>query len=93
MLSLSLNLVKNKYISVEKLLRLLTVNPAKILNLDYGMINEKSEADISVFDLSKSWKINPESFFGKSKNSPFDGLLVEGKNKMTFVRGRLVYRL
>ena len=57
------------------------------------MINEQSEADISVFDLSKSWKINPESFFGKSKNSPFDGLLVEGKNVMTFVRGRLVYRL
>ena len=93
LLSLSLNLVKNKYISVEKLLRLLTVNPAKILNLEYGMINEKSEADISVFDLSKPWKINPESFFGKSKNSPFDGLLVEGKNIMTFVRGRLVYRL
>ena len=65
LLSLSLNLVKNKHISVEKLLRLLTVNPAKILNLDYGIINEKSEADISVFDLSKPWKINPESFFGK----------------------------
>ena len=93
LLSLSLNLVKNKYISVEKLLRLLTINPAKILNLEYGIINEKSEADISVFDLSKPWKINPESFFGKSKNSPFDGLLVEGKNIMTFVRGRLVYRL
>ena len=93
LLSLSLNLVKNKYISVEKLLRLLTVNLAKILNLDYGMINEQSEADISVFDLSKPWKINPESFFGKSKNSPFDGMLVEGKNIMTFVRGRLVYRL
>ena len=93
MLSLSLNLVKNKYISLEKLLGLLTVSPAKILNLDYGMINEQSDADISVFYLSKSWKINPESFFGKSKNSPFDGLLVEGKNIMTFVRGRLVYRL
>ena len=93
LLSLSLNLVKNKYISVEKLLRLLTINPAKILNLNSGMINEKSEADISVFNLSKPWKINPELFFGKSKNSPFDGMLVEGKNLMTFVRGRLVYRL
>ena len=58
---------KNKYISVEKLLRLLTVNPAKILNLDFGMINEKSEADISVFDLSKPWKINPESFLESQK--------------------------
>ena len=32
-----------------------------------------------------SWKIK--------KNSPFDGMLVEGKNLMTFVRGRLVYEL
>ena len=39
-----------------------------------------------MFDLLKPWKINPESFFGKSKNSPFDGMLVEGKNIMTFVR-------
>ena len=32
-------------------------------------------------------------FHGKSKNSPFDGMLVEGKNLMTFVRVRLVYEL
>ena len=93
LLPLTLNLVKNKYIKIEKALELLTINPSKILNLKSGTINEKSEADISVFNLSKPWKINPESFFGKSKNSPFDGMLVEGKNVMTFVRGRLVYRL
>ena len=45
-----------------------------------------------VFDLEKPWKINAESFHSKSKNSPFDGILVQGKNLMTFVRGRLVYK-
>ena len=30
---------------------------------------------------------------GKSKNSPFDGMLLEGRNVKTFVRGRLVYEL
>ena len=92
LLPLTLNLVKNKFITINRLVELLTINPAKILNLNSGTLNEKEEADISVFDLLKPWKINPESFFGKSKNSPFDGMLVEGKNIMTFVRGRLVYR-
>ena len=58
----------------------------------YFLIRVEESIHSSVFDLSKPWKINPESFFGKSKNSPFDGMLVEGKNIMTFVRGRLVYR-
>ena len=93
LLPLALSLVKNKYMNIEEVLKLITINPAKILNLNIGTVNEKSEADISVFDSSVPWKVNPESFFGKSKNSPFDGMLVEGKNLMTFVRGRLVYRL
>ena len=42
--------------------------------------------------VEKPWKINSGSFHSKSKNSPFDGILVEGKNLMTFVRGRLVYK-
>ena len=46
-----------------------------------------------MIDLEKSWKVLPEKFFSKSKNSPFDGMLLEGKNIMTFVRGRLVYKL
>ena len=64
---------------------MITSNPAKILGLDVGSINEKSEADLIVFDPN-----NPESktrkFFSKSKNSPFDGMILEGKNIMTFVK-------
>ena len=37
-------------------------------------------------------KIDPEKFYSKSKNTPFDGMLVEGKNLITFIRGRLVYK-
>ena len=39
----------------------------------------------------KDGKVDPNKFFSKSKNTPFDGILVEGKNIMTFVRGRLVF--
>ena len=72
---------------------LITLNPAKILGLEIGSLAEKSDADLIVFDPKQSWKVDIENFFSKSKNSPFDGMLVEGKNVMTFIRGRLVYKL
>ena len=93
LLTLTLSLVKNKKITLPHAIKLLTKNPSKILKLDSGIIKEKIEADLCVFDISKPWKINPDEFNGKSKNSPFDGMLVEGKNIMTFVKGRLIYEL
>ena len=93
LLPLSLNLVRNKKINIETMISLMTYNPARILNIETGIIKEKAEADLSIFDASYPWKVNPEAFHCKSKNSPFDGMLVEGKNIMTFVRGRLVYKL
>ena len=74
-----MSLVKNKYMNIEEVLKLITINPAKILNLDIGTVNEKSEADISVFDSSVPWKVNPESFFGKSKNSLLMGCWLREK--------------
>ncbi len=93
LLPLTLSLVNNKKIDLIKAMSLITINPAKILKLDVGKIEKKREADLCIFSTSKPWKVNPEKFHGKSKNSPFDGMLVEGKNLMTFVRGRLVYEL
>ena len=31
---------------------------------------------------SYPWKVNPEDFYCKSKNSPFDGMLLEGNALM-----------
>ena len=93
LLPLTLNLVKNKEIDLPKAISLLTVNPSKILKLDGGILELKKEADLCIFDISKPWKVNPSEFYSKSKNSPFDGMPLEGRNVKTFVRGRLVYEL
>ena len=93
LLPLTLSLVKNKHLDLIDAISKITYNPAKILGLNLGSIQPKSEADLIIFDLNSPWKINPDSFFSKSKNTPFDGVLVEGKNLMTFIRGRLVYKL
>ena len=63
---------------------------SEIIENEIELSNEN--IDLIVFDLEKPWKIKTESFHSKSKNSPFDNILVQGKNLMTFVRGRLVYK-
>lgn len=92
LLPLTLSLVKNNSIDLIKAISLISKNPSDILGLNLGKIETGSEADIAIFDFEKPWKVKPEKFFSKSKNSPFDSILVEGKTVMTFVRGRLVFK-
>ena len=89
---MTLKLVKNEKLDLIRAISLTSKNPSKILGLETGRLNLKSEADLIVFDLEKPWKIKSEDFFSKSKNSPFDSILVEGKNLITFVRGKLVFQ-
>ncbi len=92
LLPLILSLVKSNKIDLIKAISLITRNPAEILGLNLGKLEIGSEADLAIFDLEKPWKVKPELFFSKSKNSPFDSIPVEGKNLMTFVRGKLVFK-
>ena len=92
LLPLTLSLVKNTELDLITAISLITKNPSNILGLNSGCLKLNSEADITIFDLDKPWKVKPENFHSKSKNSPFDSILVQGKNLITFVRGRLVYK-
>ena len=92
LLPLTLSLVKNTELDLITAISLITKNPSDILGLNSGCLKLNSEADITIFDLDKPWKVKPENFHSKSKNSPFDSILVQGRNLITFVRGRLVYK-
>ncbi len=92
LLPLTLSLVKNTKLDLITAISLITKKPSDILGLNSGCLTPNSEADIMIFDFDKPWKVKPENFYSKSKNSPFDSILVQGKSLMTFVRGRLVYK-
>ena len=79
LLPTTLSLVKNNVLDIFTAISLISKNPANILGLKTGILKENSDADISIFDMDKSWKISPESFYSKSKNSPFDGMVMEEK--------------
>ena len=70
----------------------LSYNPAKIIGLEKGTLEEGSIADVVVFDPSKTYQINVKEFAGKAKNTPFNGRKVTGKVIATIVSGEVVYR-
>ena len=47
--------------------------------------------DVVIFDPNEEWIVDPEKFHSKSHNTPFGGMSMKGKVKMTLVEGRLVY--
>jgi dihydroorotase len=90
--SLSLALVREGVLALPDLLRKFTVNPARLLGLPYGQITKGEAADIIVFNPDAEWKVDRNSFLSKGKNSPFHGWRLKGKNLLTIVDGKIVYR-
>jgi len=95
-LETALSLIWTKFVRLEiitlaQLVRLMSVNPARILNLPAGTLKPGSIADITVFDPEIRWTIDPNKFRSKSKNTPFARWELEGKTAMTFVDGEIVF--
>ncbi|MBS7658647.1 MAG: dihydroorotase family protein [Candidatus Bathyarchaeia archaeon] len=90
-LPLLLTKVNQGEISLQKLVKLLAYNPAKIFNLRFkGELREGFDADITLVNLKKRFKIKSEKFFSKAKYSPFNGFKCVGKPAKTIVFGKLV---
>jgi dihydroorotase len=87
-LPLLLTLVEKNLLKLEDLVKLCSTNPAKIFRIkNVGAIEEGKIGNLTVVDLSRRHKIEPENFESKSKLSPFGGMEVIGKAVATIVRG------
>jgi len=86
-------LVNKKILSWEEAVAKMTVNPARILNLNLGRIEVGGSADLTVVDPKTSWTVDISQFKSKSKNSPFEGRKLTGRAWMTIVDGKIVHRL
>ena len=91
LLSLSLELYHNESLPLEKIIKCLTINPAKILKIDKGSLKEGSDADICIFDLEKPWVVKAEELKSKSKNTAIENRKLQGKVKMTLLQGEVAY--
>lgn len=69
----------------------LSTTPAKILGLDKGSLHPGYSADITIVDPNEKYTINKDTFFSKSRNTPFHGREVRGRVTQTIAGGKLVY--
>jgi dihydroorotase len=69
----------------------LTSNPADLLGLEGGRLEEGAIADLIVIDPEQNWEVVPEEFASKGKNTPFAGVELTGQNLLTIVDGEVVY--
>lgn len=84
-------LVHTGKITMRQLVERMSAAPARILGIKKGSLRPGMAADITIADTKTAWKIDPEQFYSKGKNTPFAGKTVYGMVYDTIVDGKLVY--
>ena len=82
-------LVGGDWLTIDKLIEKMTINPAKLLGIDKGSIEVGKVADITIIDPNFEYEIDTKAFKSKGKNTPFDGYKVKGKVLYTIVDGKV----
>lgn len=85
-------LVEKGILTEMQMVEKMSWNPAQILGLDCGTIQEGHPADIIVVDVEHAYKIDKTKFASKGRNTPFDGWNVKGKVLYTICDGKIVYK-
>lgn len=83
-------MVEKGYISFEKLVEVMSINPRKIFGLESG-IQIGKPADITIVDPKAKWVVNPEEFISMGKATPFAGKTLTGKVIATIYNGDFAY--
>ena len=90
-LALTMALVRDGLLGLPDAIGKMSVNAARILNVPGGHLVEGGEADMAIIDIERSYVLKKEDIVSKSKNSPFIGKTLTGRNDITIVGGEIVW--
>ena len=85
------SLVKTGYITLERLVELMSLAPRRIFRLE-APYTSGGGANLTVVDVSAAYEIDPQTFLSMGRSTPFAGMRVFGKAVMTIVDGRIVWQ-
>lgn len=91
LLPAALRLYHAGQITLPRLWQAMALNPARRLGLPGGRLSLGAPADLVLFDPDAPFVLDRATLRSKSRNSPFDGALLQGKVRATLVAGRPVY--
>ena len=83
-------LVKKGYITLERLIALMSAQPAKLLGVPGGELSVGAPADVVILDPEREVTVDASRFKSKGKNTPFDGRTYYGAVCATLVGGRVI---
>lgn len=86
-------LVATGVLPAKRAIEALSTKPCQIAGIDGGSLKVGARADLVVFDPDASWKVDPEEFASKGKNTPFADWSLQGRVVETVAAGKVVYRL
>ena len=84
---------KKKAVPLDRLIEMLTVNPARLLSLDRGTLSAGAPADVALIDPNLEWRFDKEKSESLSRNTPFHGAELKGRVVRTIVTGKTVWAL
>jgi dihydroorotase len=84
-------LVGGGILTLPQLIERMSTRPARVFNLPGGTLQSGRPADVVVFDPAARWRVEPDAFRSKSRNSPFAGRELAGRVERTLVGGRAVF--
>jgi len=92
-LFLDLLIHKKRAITINRLIEMYTIEPAKLLNVEAGTLSPGARGDVTIIDANLDWRVATSDFESLSRNTPFDGWQLKGRAVRTIVNGETVWKL
>lgn len=91
-LALSLELVRQKFLTLPQLIEKFTVKPAQLVRLPKGTLSVGADADVTIIDAEVEWIYDVMGSASKSRNSPFHDWQMRGRAIRTIVGGETKFQ-
>ena len=82
---------KKKALTLNRIIEMFTVNPAKLLSLDRGTLSVGAPGDVTLVDPDLEWTFDKQKSESLSRNTPFHGARLKGRAVRTIVAGETVW--
>lgn len=84
-------MVGENVISFERMVELMAINPRLLLGREYDFLQPGSRADLTLVDLDRTWRVEPDRFRTMGRATPFEGMEMKGKVMATLYGGKIAY--
>lgn len=91
-LPLTMELVREGVLGLTEAIKKMSCNPASILGIEAGHLKEGARADLALIDPEYEYVLEEKAIVSKSKNSPFVGKTLKGRNELTMIGGKVVWK-